>query len=244
MSRQDVIEAARAYARRNPGDLRQRELLARMEGHTLPPLDVGAARARRTATAAPPRPVQRPAAPRVRPPAARPAQAAPYPARSPDRPPGAVQFVGRDHTWRWVHVDPAATDGRPWQRLASGLVAAGPLQCLRIRRDTLPDGDNGHARFLLDPRDGTPWADVVVSSAVPAGQTGRVIAHELAHIADEVAQLETAATVAAWHAEFAGTRRTARAEAFAVACEEWVTTSTTPAELLAAARDRQEQRHH
>ncbi|WP_432034447.1 hypothetical protein [Streptomyces antibioticus] len=241
MSRQAFLESARAYAHRNPGDLRQRAMLEYLEGRTLPPLDVGAARARRTAAAAPTGPVHRPAAPLARPPAARPARAARYPVLRPDAPPGAVSFIGRGDTWRWVHVDPAATDGRPWQRLAVGLVAAGPFQCLRIRRDTLPDAD-GHARFLLDPRDSTPWVDVVVSSAVPAGRTGRTLAHELAHVADEVARLERT-TVAAWHAEFDGDHRTASAEAFAVACEEWVTTGTTAAELLAAARDHQEQRH-
>ncbi|PZT74494.1 MULTISPECIES: hypothetical protein [unclassified Streptomyces] len=244
MSRQDVIDAARDYARRNPGDLRQRELLARMEGRTLPPLDVGAARARCTAAVAPPRPVQRPAAPPVRPPAPRPAPAAQYAMRGPDRPPGAVQFIGRDNTWRWVHIDPAATDGRQWQRLAAGLVAAGPFQCLRVRRDALPADRRGHALFPVDPLTGAPWVDVVVSAAVPAGRTGPTLAHELAHVADEVVSLERAETVAAWHAAFSGPRRSAHAEAFAVACEDWVTTDTTPAELLAAARVHQEQRRH
>ncbi|MEU1674804.1 hypothetical protein ABZ752_22655 [Streptomyces roseifaciens] len=235
MSRQDVIDAARAYARRNPRDRRQAELLARLEGRTLPPLDLTEARARRAATAAAQRPV-RPAAPRT----ARPVTLAPV--RRPDPPAGAVQFCGAGNTWRWAHLDPFVTAGRSWGRLAVGLVAAGPFQCLRVRRDDLPVSNQGQTRFHQDPDDGAAWVDVVVGRTVPAGEAGRVIAHELAHVADEVARLEAVRSTAAWRQEFADSHRTRSAEAFALTAEEWVTTDTTAAQLLAAARDHQEQR--
>jgi hypothetical protein len=157
----------------------------------------------------------------------------------PDAPPTAPQFVGHDGTWRWASVQPTAPGGHRWERLAVGLVAAGPFRCLRMRGGHC-DGDTGRAVFH-QADDGTPWVDVVVDGGSTT-TTDRVIAHELAHVADEIARLQNAVTAAAWRREFAHPHRTAAAEAFAIEAEEWVRPSTTAAALITAARQHQDRR--
>ncbi|NUV64995.1 hypothetical protein [Streptomyces sp. CAI-85] len=248
------LAAARAYAARHPENRRHTELLAAFDPQWAAarrrPLDLAAARSRRAAAVRPDEEhdqEQRPAPP-VRPAPRRPASLAPvraaqHPVRAtrplPLPPVTAAQFYGRDHTWRWVSVETGAPAARIWERLAVGLVAAGPFRALRIRGGRAYGPGSGHTEFHEAP-DGAQWADVLLDDRHDPNP-GRLIAHELGHFADEAVRLESAVSASAWAAEFTERHRADAGEAFAVAAEDWVRPTTTAAELLAAARRHQEQ---
>ncbi|CAM5326465.1 hypothetical protein Sdia_24140 [Streptomyces diastaticus subsp. diastaticus] len=157
--------------------------------------------------------------------------------RPPLAPASSLRFVASG-SWRWCHVHPRLPDARGWTRLAAALVSAGPLLSLRVDQGPAL-GHGGHTRFQGGDG-GAVWASVAVDPEVcgTPHRTARVIAHELAHVADELATLATV-TASAWWASFSDPHRTAAAEAFAVEAEEWLTPRTTAAELLDAARRHQ-----
>ncbi|WP_329326681.1 hypothetical protein [Streptomyces sp. NBC_01689] len=231
--------AARAYAARNPDNTRHAELLARLDpewatGRSRPPLDLTAARARIAE--------RRLEEQRSRPPLnlapIRAAQEAERNARRVPVPPEtALKFVGRDGAWQWVSLGPGS---RRWERLAKGLVAASPFRCLRLGNTRIVEGpETGHSVFKRDD-DGTGWVDVFVDDAI--ADADRVIAHELAHVADEIVRIEACGSATAWHRQFDDPHRSAEAEAFAVDAEAWLRIDTPRDELLAAARRHQDDR--
>ncbi|MCG6496626.1 hypothetical protein [Kitasatospora sp. A2-31] len=259
------LAEARAYAARHPEDTSHALLLARLDPAwkppavtaaaappvNRPPLDLRAAReamrAQQAATAR--RPAAASAAPHRPAPAAPPAKsrtvappraaAAVTLARVPMPEPGpcALRFVAsaaEGGGWRWVDTGSQTK----WSRLAAGLVSAGPLQCLRLRRGrVLRPQHAGETHIRRDPG-GALWADVVIADDLRDG-ADRVIRHELGHVADEVARLAAHPTVDAWRAEFSRPGRTAAAERFARLAEDLIEPETTAAALLARAREEQ-----
>lgn len=258
-ARADFIARGREFARRNPDNTDHARVLALVDPEFTPPvtippgrtLDLTAARASLTAASSSPAlaaassspPTAAPAAPASRPllldvGAVRRRQAAEAAARRPPAcPPGALRFVAGDY-WRWCQVESALPNARGWLRLASSLVSAGPLLSLDVRRGAA-DGDGGHSRFHYGDG-GHVWASVVIDPAACGSphRTERVLAHELAHVGDELARLQTV-TAAAWWRDFRDPHRERQAEEFAVSAEEWLTPRTTAAEVLAAARAHQ-----
>ncbi|MET7738373.1 hypothetical protein ABZT02_44965 [Streptomyces sp. NPDC005402] len=248
--RDAFLARAKAYAHRHPDDQQQAAIVASLDPAWTPPvvippgrtLDLTAARARRGLPAPVAAAAPGPSSPVRRHPlnvgAARAKQAAAEAARRPPlAPAGALRFVAGG-SWRWAHVDSMLPSARSWVRLAADLTAAGPLHSLSIRRGEAV-GHGGHAQFHHGDG-GTVWASVVIDPAVcgSSQRTERVIAHELAHVGDELAKLATV-TAAAWWRGFSDPHRTTEAEAFAVAAEDWLTTRTTAAEIIAAARKHQ-----
>ncbi|MFC8013206.1 hypothetical protein [Streptomyces cinereoruber] len=253
------LTAARAFALRHPENRRHAELLAAADPEWAAarsrPLDLTAARAaiaarrvvdeerqeQRPAPPPPPTPAAAPARPVSRRPldvaAARARRATPRPIP----PVTALRFLGRDSTWRWVSIETDTAGARRWERLTTGLVAAGPFQSLRMRGARMATGPGtGESRFHRD-EDGAEWVDIVLDDRY-APRLERLVAHELGHVADEIAQLEASTTATAWRRDFTNRHRCADAEAFAIASEEWVRPTTTAAELLAAARRHRDQR--
>jgi hypothetical protein len=248
------LVAARAYALAHPTDTRQRTLLELLDPAPAnrPPLNIAAARAARAATLAAASP---PAAPASPPPARREilldvgaararAAAAEAARRPPLAPPSAMRFVAGagGGSWRWAHIDPRLPSARRWLRLAASLVAAGPLLSLHVEQ-AVSVGQGGHTAFR-DGDGGAMWASIAIDPDVCGThhRAERVLAHEFAHVADELAALQRSASASSWRRAFDDPHRTVAAEEFAVAAEEWVTPQTPAAELLDAARRHQEQR--
>ncbi|MCQ9706135.1 hypothetical protein [Streptomyces sp. BSP1] len=254
MTYSDVVARARAYAERHPDNVAHARALSRLDPDRTPPvqippgrtLDLTEARARLAAASSTPAVVAPPAGAAASRPrrrvldvgavrAQREAEAA---ARRPPLAPGSAMRFVASGSWRWCHVHPGLPDARGWTRLAAALVAAGPLLSLRVDQGPAL-GHGGHTRFQGGD-DGTVWASIAVDPEVcgTPHRTARVIAHELAHVADELATRSTV-TASAWWRSFSDPHRTAAAEAFAVEAEDWLTPRTTAAELIAAARRHQ-----
>ncbi|MFG2623200.1 hypothetical protein ACGFXC_36900 [Streptomyces sp. NPDC048507] len=243
------LDAARAYARRNPGDAVQARLLASLDPSWRPPAPLNLApvraeqaaareraeadrraRSRAEAEAARTRPLNVGAVRKDRAPVMV-AQNAPV------APPGATRAVGPDGRWRWAYVDPQLVGGDRWASLALGLTTAGPLMSLDVRR-----GDCGTHRGLTEIRrghDGQLWAVVTISPDV-ARAPNSTVAHELAHVADEVMRLRTVGGVEAWLAEFR--HRSGDAEHFAEGAEDWLEPGMRAADVLARAAAHQDYR--
>ncbi|MEU0289906.1 hypothetical protein [Streptomyces sp. NPDC006147] len=252
-ARAEFLANAKAYAARHPEDQVQARIIASLDPGWTPPvvippgrsLDLTAARARlasaRTAPAAAPG-VRRSSPPAERPRYAgtldvgavrrqREAEAAAR--RPPVSPPSALRFVA-DGSWRWSQVDASVPGARGWERLTAELVAAGPLRSLHVRHgDVIPGADGAHADFRYG-EGGATWAEVVLRPGLRPHEAERLLAHELGHVADEVANLRSM-TAAAWWGDFSDPHRSDQAEAFAVDCESWVRSSTRGEEIVTAA---------
>lgn len=252
--------AAAAYARRHPGDTGHLRALAVVAPDLAASLAVEQAAARRPldlraarAALATERAAQAPQEPPAPPPAAEPAPrafthplnlgpiraaaAAERALRTPPvAPPDATQFAAGG-TWRWVRTG-AVPQAAPWLRLAAELVAAGPLQSLELRpgRPAHPADPLGATHFRSDEHGATCWAVVEIDTDRAGRHLTDVIRHEIAHVADELVELEHAGSITAWHGTFRDPHRDDPAEAFAVSAEDWLTPATAAAELLAAAR--------
>ncbi|MFJ3635880.1 hypothetical protein [Streptomyces sp. NPDC090112] len=243
------LTAARAYARRNPGNAVHARLLASLDPDWRPPAPLNLAPIRAEQAAARERAeADRRArtraeaeAARTRPlnvGAVRKDRAAVMVAQSaPVAPPGATRAVGPDGRWRWAYVDPQLVGGHRWASLALGLTTAGPLVSLEVRR-----GDCGTDRGRTEIRrgaDGLLWAVITVSP--DAGPTpAATLRHEFAHVADELVRLRAAGSVEAWHASFR--HHTPDAEHFAEGAEVWLEPEMRAADLLARATAHQDYR--
>lgn len=263
-ARDNFLARAKEYARRHPEDRKQGEIIASMDPGWAPPtaipagrtLNLAEARARlaatsaRTAVVANEGSTARDTVPPVRrssPLTERPryrgaldvgavrrqreAEAAAR--RPPVAPPSALRFVAAG-SWRWSLVDASVPGARGWDRLAAELVAAGPLRSLRVRHGEVVAGaDGAHADFRYGDG-GAVWAEIVLRPELRGHQAERRLAHELGHVGDEVAKLQTV-TAASWWSGFSDPHRSAAAETFAVDCESWVRSTTRGEEIVAAA---------
>jgi hypothetical protein len=201
-----------------------------------PVLNLAAARAAMTATSTPVPSQERRTAP------ARPIalHAVRTTARQPEAPVHALRSFAADGTLRWAAADVEVSSAPEWESLAARLVAAGPFRSLHITAGHLTTAD-AETRFQHDAQ-GAEWVTVVVDRRLTGNRARRVIGHELAHVADEIARVELTASLDTWRRTFAHPHRTAQAEAFACEAEEWVDPHTRAADLIAAARRHQEQR--
>ncbi|MGP3685242.1 hypothetical protein ACTVZO_11105 [Streptomyces sp. IBSNAI002] len=201
------LAAARAYARRNPGNAVHARLLASLDPSWRPPAPLNLAAVRRvrdTAAAA---------------------------ERPPEAPPGATWAVDPAGRWCWALVEPGF-GGDTWASLALGLAAAGGLRSLHVRPGSC-GGDLGEMVLRRSP-DGDLWAVVTVDTAATGPVPVRTVRHELAHVADEIARVRAAGGPKAW-ADVVRCRDEAQAEVFARGAEVWLTPEMTAAQVIARA---------
>ncbi|MFK0064191.1 hypothetical protein ACIQTN_33835 [Streptomyces werraensis] len=250
-ARAEFLANAKAYAARHPEDQVQARIIASLDPGWTPPvvippgrsLDLTAARARlAAASSTPTTPPAKAPAPRPRPlnvGAVRAQREAETAARRPPLAPGgAMRFVA-DGSWRWAYVDSRLPGARSWLRLTASLVAAGPLRSLDVRQGETV-GHGGHTSFHQGDG-GAVWASIAVDPAACQGphHVERVIRHELAHVGDELAKLQTVTAAAWWRSLNGDAHREAQAEAFAVSAEDWLRPDTTAEALISAARAHQ-----
>lgn len=213
------LAAARSHLAANPGDTRHRSLLALLDPDWAPPAEKAGGKRPHTYDIGAVRRAQEQARAERRPPV---------------RPGNALRFFS-SAGWRWASVD-SLRGGLSWARLVTGLVDAGPFQSLTLTPGRLADDTAGLSEFRVG-EGGVHWVTVTVDvDRLPQGTLDRVVAHELAHVADYIASGD-------WPTVFADAHRIADAEAFAYDAEEWVSSKTLAADLIDAARRHQAGRH-
>lgn len=239
------LEAARVYAAANPHDTAHAETLHRLDpgwratpepAAAAPnrPLNVGAVRARRTATAARS--------------TAAPVPVAPQTPTRPDRP---MDLTGLRRTasardevpprltatairfnvgsrLAWTDISPDLPDRGLWFPLITRLVAAsGVLDSASVVLEPRTGQDAG--LLHIGTGHGQTWARISVDSREPRHVQARTLRHELGHLVD------VAAAGANWPA-LGETARRRTAETWAEHCETWLSPRVTADEALTECR--------